>query len=201
MTPRESEVLQVLGLTYLGRLIVPSIFVFFDGASSSLQVRNSSTRLIIGVFLVLFSASVVIFAFVSYKRAYSFARSDTPKSHRRRGLSRRATAVMFVTTVINLLLFTLNTGMEVASLTTLIRQKSLNLDIDLPLSKIPIPRPGLVSSVSWSMILVTFWTTYLPVSIKLSLSGSVSNYAHWRYGSAISSSFGGLGPSSKIDSG
>ena len=202
MTPRESEVLQVLGLTYLGRFIVPLIFVFFDGASSgsSLEVRDSSTCSITGVFLVLFSASVVIFAFVSCKDPYSLARSDPPKSHRRRGFSSRATAAMFATTATNLLLFTLNTGLQVTELAMNI-QPPLNPDTGLPLSEISIPRPELVGKVVWNMVLVAFWVSYLPVSIKLLPSDSVSICAHWRYGSAISSSFGGLGSSSKIDSG
>ena len=82
MTPRESEVLQVLGLIRLGRLEELSIYIFFYGASSSLEVRDSSTSSITGVFLVLFSASVVIFAFVSCKRpsSYSLAKPDTPKN-------------------------------------------------------------------------------------------------------------------------
>ena len=147
------------------------------------------------MFLVLFSASVVIFAFVSCQGVYFLAKSDAPKSHRRRGFSRRATAAMFVTTVINLLLFSLSTGTQVAiTITTF--QEPLKLDIDSSLSEIPIPKPGLVST-----ILVAYWTTFLPVSVKLSLSDSVSIRAFWRYGSVISSSFGGLGPSSKIDSG
>ena len=166
MTPRESEALQVLGLIYLECLERSWIYIFFYGASSLLEVRGSSICLTTGVFLALFSASVVIFVFVSYKCAYSLARPDASKSHRRRGFSKRATAVMFVTTVINLLLFSLSTGSQVA-ISIMVIRRSLNPDINLPLSEIALPRPGLVRSMSWSMILVAFWASYLPVSIKL----------------------------------
>ena len=116
--------------------------------------------------------------------AYSLARPDAPKSHRRRGFFRRATA-MFVTTVINLLLFSLSTGAQVA-ITILVFQEPVDLVLDSPLSEIPIPRPGLtVNSGTWSTILVAIWATFLPVSTKLSPSDSVSIHALWRYGSAI----------------
>ena len=129
-------------------------------------------------------------------------RLDAQISHRRRGFSKRATAAMFVTTIVNLLLFSLNTGTQLAIFVMVVR-KPLDVDIDSPLSDIGVPMPGSVNRVSQNMILVTLWASYLPVSIKLSPSALVSNRAcwTWRYGLAILLSFGGLGSSSKIDSG
>ena len=112
------------------------------------------------------------------RAAYSLPTTNIQKSHRRRGFSRRATAAMFVTTVINFLLFSLNTGIQTATFITVI-QKPLNSDIP-PLSEVPIPKAGLVRSMSWSMILIAFWAAYLPVSIKQSLSDSVSINIHAR---------------------
>ena len=181
MTPQESEVLQVLALNfYLARLEQSSICVFFYGASSSLEVRGSSTSSITGVFLVLFFASAVIFAFVSYKiGAYSLTKPDAPKSHRRRGFSSRTIAAVFVTTVINLLLFSLHAGIQVATFIMIIRNPP-NPDVDHPFSEMV-----LANVMIQNMVLVTFWAAYLPVSIKLSLSDSVSIRARWRYGSPI----------------
>ena len=104
---------------------------------------------------------------------------------------------MFAATVVNFLLSSLNIGTEVTLSIMLIR-KPLNLDIDHD------PLPGeqeLGHSVLQNMTLVGFWGALLPVSIKLSLSDPVSIRVRWRYGLVISSSFGGPGPSSTIDSG
>ena len=115
---------------------------------------------------------------------------------RRRGFSNRMTAVMFVATVVNFILYSLSTGSDVAGFIVFIR-KALILDLDYPLSE----KPELVNNALRNMNLLTLWATNFPVSIKLSPSAPVSIYARWRYYSAISSSFGGLGPSSQIDSG
>ena len=64
MTPFESKNLPTLGLDYLANLETLAIFVFFYGASFSLAARGSPTSSISGVFVVFFSASVVIFVFV-----------------------------------------------------------------------------------------------------------------------------------------
>ena len=78
MTPLESERLQKLGLAYLQILEQLTINVFFYGPSSSLVVYyDSSTNLISGVFIALFSASVVVFAFVFFRNpAYFSTRPD-----------------------------------------------------------------------------------------------------------------------------
>lgn len=64
MTPLEGELLQRLALDHLQNIVGLSISGFFYGVFSSLVVCGSSTSSISGVFVVLFSASVVIFAFV-----------------------------------------------------------------------------------------------------------------------------------------
>ena len=162
------------------------------------MIYGLSTNSIKGVFIILFSASIVIFVFVfsSLQVACFLARPDPPKFHRRRGFSNRATAAMFVGTVINFLLFSLSTGTETAMFIVSIR-RALILDIEYPLSEkqelVGLPNP----------IIAQLWSANLPVSNKLSLMDSASIHARWRYYSAISLSFGGLGPSSnlKIDNG
>ena len=103
------------------------------------------------------------------KCLFTLARSDAPKSHRRRGFSSRATAAMFVTTVINLLLFTLHAVTQVV-MYIWVFQLPLNLAAeyppDIPLSEIPIPRPESVGNGIWSKILVIWWAAYIPVSIN-----------------------------------
>ena len=155
-------------------------------------------KLIKGVFLALFSASVVIFVFVfSFLRvAYFLGRPDSSRFHRRRGFSNRATAAMFMVTVINFLLFSLASGTELATITLFIR-KALILDIEYPLSE----KRGLVKNTLQSLRTLLFWSASLSVSINLSLLDSVSIHALWRYYSAISLSFGGPGSSSKVDDG
>ena len=66
MTPVETGLFQQLGINYLQEVERILIFVFFYGAFSSLAVVYfSSTSSVKGVFVILFSASVVIFMFVS----------------------------------------------------------------------------------------------------------------------------------------
>ena len=104
---------------------------------------------------------------------------------------------MFTATVINFVLAILGIGTEVAEFIVFI-QKTFILDIEYPL----LERPKLlVTNAIRNMSTVNNWARNLPVSIKLSQSYSGSINVRWRYYSAISLSFGGLGPSSKIDSG
>ena len=65
MTPPEIEVLERFGIAYLCNIEGLSFFIFLHGASSSLVIYGSSTSSITGVFVVIFSASVVIYMFVS----------------------------------------------------------------------------------------------------------------------------------------
>ena len=194
MTPLESEVLQQLGLDHLRNLEAFSIYVFFYGEPSSLAVWGSSPTSVSGVFVVLFFASVVIFVFVfSFRKAtYSWS----PKLGRRKGFFNRATGAMFAATVINFLLSSLNTAIQVASLVVFIR-KALILGVDYPLSE----KPELVKNALRNVNLVGFCAGGLPVSIKLSLSDPISIHARWRYCSAILLSSGGLGHSFQIKSG
>ena len=147
---------------------------------------------------MLFSASLVIFVFVfSFRNVtHSAARPDHPKFDRRRGFSNRATAAIFVATVINFLLLSLFTGSQVAMFVVSIR-KTLILDIDHPLSE----RPELVNNALRNANLASVWALTIPVSIKLSPPNPASIHARWRCCSVISLLFGGLGPSSEIDSG
>ena len=193
MTPLETELLQQLGIDYLQEVERISIFVVFYGALASLVdlVYGSSTRSTKGVFVILFSASVVIFVSVSSFLRF-LVRPDTTRFHRRRGFSNRTTAAMFIMTVINFLLSSLHTGTEVVAFTVFIR-KAL---IEYPLSE----KPELVLDVLQNLNIVIYWSENLPVSSNLSPLESMSIHTRWRYYSAISLSFGGLGSSSKIDS-
>ena len=119
-----------------------------------------------------------------------------PKLDRRKGFSGRATAAMFTATVINFLLSSLYTGSQVATFIISIRE-ALVLDIDYPLSE----KPALVNNALRNVNLVTAWSVSLSVSIELLPPDSVSIHARWRCCSVISLSFGGLGPSFKIDRG
>ena len=159
---------------------------------------GASTSSIKGVFVVLFSASVVIFMFVFYflRVTYFLARPDPLRLHRRRGFPNRATAAMFVVTVINFLLFSLSAGILVATFIVALR-KALTLDIEYPLSE----KGELVNNALQNLSIVQFWSAYLPVRSHLSVLDSLSIHARWRYCPVISLSFGGLGSSSKIDSG
>ena len=89
---------------------------------------------------------------------------------------------MFVATVINFLLSSLNTGNQVAAFIVFIR-KALNITLktDYPLPE----KPDLVNDVLRSVNVVTFWAANLPVSVKLSQPDPVSNRVRWRYCSAI----------------
>ena len=102
---------------------------------------------------------------------------------------------MFVATVINFFLFSLYTGSQIATSIVSIRE-ALILKADYPLSE----KPVLVENALRDMRIVFVWAVSLPVSIKLSLPDLVSTYARWRYVSAISSSFGGLGLSFEVNS-
>ena len=64
MTPLEAKPLRILGTSYLYDVEELSIGIFFYGMSSSLVIYGPATSSITGVFVVLFSASVVIFVFV-----------------------------------------------------------------------------------------------------------------------------------------
>ena len=83
---------------------------------------------------------------------------------------------MFVATVINFLLFSLNTGNQVAGFVVFIR-KPLILDIDYPLSE----KLGLVYDALRDTNLVIVWAANLPVSINLSLLDFVSIHPRCRY--------------------
>ena len=74
------------------------------------------------------------------------------------------TAAMFVATVINFLLSSLDTGNQVAWYIMFVR-KALVLDINYPL----LEKPELVKNALRNMNMVTGWAGTLPVSIKHSL--------------------------------
>jgi len=124
-----------------------------------------------GVFVVLFSASVVIFVFViSCLEHRLLARPDPSKPDRRKGFSNRPTAAVFVATVINFVLFSLVTGTQVAIFVVSIR-KALILDIDYPLSE----KLEVVKKVVWNLDIVIDWAGNTPVSTNLFLPDSVFN--------------------------
>ena len=107
--------------------------------------------------------------------------NQSSKFDRRRGFSNRATAAVFVATIINFLLFSLATGNEVATLVVFIRT-ALNLDIDYPLSE----KPELVNNALRNVNIVKYWATTFPVSIRLRcrilylfmLGGDISQRSH-----------------------
>ena len=88
------------------------------------------------------------------------SRPNSSKFDRRRGFSNRATAAMFVATVINFLLSSLYAGSHVAEFIVFIR-KTLILGIDH------------YHNTLWKVSIVTSWAESLPVSIKLSLPDPV----------------------------
>ena len=184
MMPPETELLQQFGLLFLYNVEALSIGIFLYGASPPLVVYGPSTSLIKGIFLALFSASVVIFVFVfSFLRlACFFPRPDPPKSHRRRGFSNRPIAAMFMVTVINLLLFTLAVGIDIAIITLLIREAPI-LNIKYPRSE----KRGLVKNPLQNLSLdtVLLWSVNLPVSSNLPPLDPVFIHARWRYYPAI----------------
>jgi len=71
-------------------------------------------HLIMEVFVGLFSASVVIFLFIFFFVESLISRPNAPIFDRQRGFSNRTTAAMFMATVINFLLFGLDTGTQAA---------------------------------------------------------------------------------------
>ena len=77
---------------------------------------------------------------------------------------------MFVATVINFLLFGLNTGAQVATFIVFIR-KAFILDTDYPLSEGRLYE--LLTNVLRNVNLFGFWVGAIPVSIKLSLPDAV----------------------------
>ena len=125
----------------------------------------------------------------------SLISQPAPKLDRRKGFSNRAKAAIFAATVINFLLSSLNTGSIVALIIVFLR-KALILDI-YPLSE----KRNFVGNALRNVNIVTYWARSFPVSIHLSFPDIVFIYARWRYCSATLLSFGGLGPSSHIDSG
>jgi len=80
------------------------------------------------------------------------------KFDRRRGLSNRATSAMFVVTVINVLLASLDAGTQVAIFFVLIR-KGLILDVDYP----PSEKPVLANDVLRNSTIIGTWTGCFPV--------------------------------------
>ena len=76
---------------------------------------------------------------------------------------------MFVATAINFLLFSLNTGNEVAKFIVFVR-KSLILDIYYPLSEKRVS----VNKALRSVNIVGLWAATFPVSIKPSVPDPVS---------------------------
>ena len=99
-------------------------------------------------------------------------------------------------TIINFLLSSLSIGTQVVALTTRIR-RALILDIENP----PPENPQLVNNIFQNLTIAYLWSLNLPVSSNLLLLDPVSFHPRCRYYSVISLSFGGLGPSSKVDSG
>ena len=71
---------------------------------------------------------------------------------------------MFVATVVNLLLASLNTGSQIALFVVFIRE-ALVLNPDLPL----VERPQLVNRSIWKLDVVADWAGNLPVSSNPSL--------------------------------
>ena len=193
MTPLETELLQRLGTSYLHEVEALSIFVFFYGASSSLVVHGLSTSLIKRSLCCTFLCLDPYFR-VRFPLPVTRLFLDPPRFHRRRGFSTRATTVMFIVTAINFLLSSLSTGYQISGFIVFIR-KALILDIEYPLSE----KPESVNSALQNFNMVDFRSG--PVSNNLLRLVSVSNQVHvwWRYYSAISLSFGGLGRSSQID--
>jgi len=129
-----------------------------------------------GVFVILFSASIIISVFVfSFSRGrFILSKNWSPEIYRRKlgreGFTKRATAAMFVATVINFLLSSLNTGTHVVVFITSIR-KALILDIDYPL----LGKPQLVNTALQNLNIVDFWAGILPVSNNPSLPDSGPN--------------------------
>ena len=197
MTPLESELLENLGITFLYSIEELLVGVFCYGTSCPLMVYGALS-LIKGIFVILFSASVVIFMFVfsSLRIGYFLATSERLRFHRRRGFSNRAIAAMFAVTVINFVLIGLGIATIIATFIVFFR-KALTLDVEYPLSE----KGESVNKTLLSLMIAQYWSSYFPVRIIPSPLDSMSIHARWRHYPAISLSFGGLGSSSKIDSG
>ena len=104
---------------------------------------------------------------------------------------------MFAATAINFLLSSVVTGTQVAVFIGTIR-KVLILDTDYPLSG----KLELVKKVVWNLDIVIDWAGTISVSTNLPRPDAVTNDTPTsRSYSATSSSFGGPGPSLKIDDG
>ena len=88
-----------------------------------------------------------------------------PKFHRRRGFSNRrgATIAMFVTTVINFILSSLNTGGQVALFIVFIRKALMIIpDINYPAAD----KPQLINNALRNVNIITLWASVFPVSTK-----------------------------------
>ena len=117
-----------------------------------------------------------MFVFSFLRVAYFLARPDPPRFRRRRGFSSRATAAIFVVTIINFLLFSWGTGIAVAQLIVIFR-KAFTLDTEYPLPE----KLGLVYKALQNLNIVDFWAATLPVSSNLSLLDSTSIHTRRRY--------------------
>ena len=129
--------------------------------------RDSSTSSIPGVFIVLFSASVIIFVFVLSRGKVAYF-SKLLKLDRRKGFSNRATAAVFAATVINFILSSVNTGITISGFIIYIRT-ALLLNIDYPL----LEKPELAGNAPHYLAIVSLWAVYFPVSIKLSVGSRI----------------------------
>ena len=162
MPTLEGESLQGLGLDYLHALEQLSISIFFYGASLFVVYDSSTSSITLaGVFVVLFSASVVIFMFVlSFLEATDFL-PVLLKFDRRRGFPNRTTAAMFAATFINFSASSLKAGNHVAGFVVFVRTALM----DHPLSE----KPEMVNDALRKMELVTLWAGSFPVSSNLPL--------------------------------
>jgi len=110
-----------------------------------------------GVFIVLFSASIVMFMFVAIlKKGTS---EDDFDLCRRRGLSSRATVAMFAISGLSFLLATLYVGAVITAFVPVIR-KTLVDNIDEPLSV----RLTLAHDAAKGYNIMMKWSINLPVS-------------------------------------
>ena len=94
------------------------------------------------------------------KATHFSARPGPAKFDRRRGFSTRVTAFIFVTTVIDFLLYSVTTGNQVALFIVLTRKAIL--EIDYPMSE----KQDLVHKAVRNYDLILFWAGTPPVSIN-----------------------------------
>ena len=106
--------------------------------------------------------------------AYFLARPDPLWFQRRRGFSNRAIAAMFVMTVINFLLFSLEIGTRLAVFTTVFVRKALVTDIYSPLSE----KGKIVNNALQNFSIVLLWSQNLPVCSNLLRPNSVFINTH-----------------------